>query len=216
MLGLRQRSRETQKGINMELRELVGNDYRDGMTVEEIAAALSSKTFVDAATLPPSVPKETFDKTASELAKLKRENTELKNAGLSDAEKLQKALADAEAERKSYTLKSNRLEAEKIFAEAGISEKEYSSFVDTIVGEDSAASVSAAKAIAKMVSAQREAAGAAKQKEILDKTPKGGEHTETKMTLDEFRKLSPSERYQFSQKNPEEYKSLYSGGINNG
>lgn len=216
MLGLRQRSRETQKGINMELRELLGNDYRDGMTVEEIAAALSSKTFVNAATLPPSVPKETFDKTASELAKLKRENTELKNAGLSDAEKLQKALADAEAERKSYTLKSNRLEAEKIFAEAGISEKEYSSFVDTIVGEDSAASVSAAKAIAKMVSAQREAAGAAKQKEILDKTPKGGEHTETKMTLDEFRKLSPSERYQFSQKNPEEYKSLYSGGINNG
>lgn len=216
MLGLRQRSRETQKGINMELRELLGNDYRDGMTVEEIAAALSSKTFVDAATLPPSVSKETFDKTASELAKLKRENTELKNAGLSDAEKLQKALADAEAERKSYTLKSNRLEAEKIFAEAGISEKEYSSFVDTIVGEDSAASVSAAKAIAKMVSAQREAAGAAKQKEILDKTPKGGEHTETKMTLDEFRKLSPSERYQFSQKNPEEYKSLYSGGINNG
>ena len=172
MLGLRQRSRETQKGINMELRELLGNDYRDGMTVEEIAAALSSKTFVDAATLPPSVSKETFDKTASELAKLKRENTELKNAGLSDAEKLQKALADAEAERKSYTLKSNRLEAEKIFAEAGISEKEYSSFVDTIVGEDSAASVSAAKAIAKMVSAQREAAGAAKQKEILDKTPK--------------------------------------------
>ena len=216
MLGLRQRSRETQKGINMELREPLGNDYRDGMTVEEIAAALSSKTFVDAATLPPSVSKETFDKTASELAKLKRENTELKNAGLSDAEKLQKALADAEAERKSYTLKSNRLEAEKIFAEAGISEKEYSSFVDTIVGEDSAASVSAAKAIAKMVSAQREAAGAAKQKEILDKTPKGGEHTETKMTLDEFRKLSPSERYQFSQKNPEEYKSLYSGGINNG
>ena len=216
MLGLRQRSRETQKGINMELRELLGNDYRDGMTVEEIAAALSSKSFVDAATLPPSVSKETFDKTASELAKLKRENTELKNAGLSDAEKLQKALADAEAERKSYTLKSNRLEAEKIFAEAGISEKEYSSFVDTIVGEDSAASVSAAKAIAKMVSAQREAAGAAKQKEILDKTPKGGEHTETKMTLDEFRKLSPSERYQFSQKNPEEYKSLYSGGINNG
>ena len=216
MLGLRQRSRETQKGINMELRELLGNDYRDGMTVEEIAAALSSKTFVDAATLPPSVSKETFDKTASELAKLKRENTELKNAGLSDAEKLQKALADAEAERKSYTLKSNRLEAEKIFAEAGISEKEYSSFVDTIVGEDSAASVSAAKAIAKMVSAQREAAGAAKQKEILDKTPKGAEHTETKMTLDEFRKLSPSERYQFSQKNPEEYKSLYSGGINNG
>ena len=200
----------------MELRELLGNDYKDGMTVEEITAALSSKTFVDAATLPPSVSKETFDKTASELAKLKRENAELKNAGMSDAEKLQKALADAEAEKRSYTLKSNRLEAEKIFAEAGISEKEYTSFVDTIIGEDSAATVTAAKAIAKMVSAQREAAGAAKQKEILDKTPKGSEHTETKMTLDEFRKLSPSERYQFSQKNPEEYKSLYSGGINNG
>ena len=31
------------------------------------------------------------------------------------------------------------------------------------------------------------------------------------MTLDNLRKMSPQERLEFSQKNPEEYKSLYGG-----
>ena len=56
----------------MELKELLGNDYKDGMTAEEISAAIANKTFIDKSTLPPSVSKETFDKTAAELAKIKR------------------------------------------------------------------------------------------------------------------------------------------------
>ena len=33
-----------------------------------------------------------------------------------------------------------------------------------------------------------------------------------KLTLENFRKLSPTERFNFSQKHPEEYKKLYDGG----
>ena len=32
------------------------------------------------------------------------------------------------------------------------------------------------------------------------------------MTLDKLRKMSPQERYEYSVKNPEEYKTLYNGG----
>jgi hypothetical protein len=42
------------------------------------------------------------------------------------------------------------------------------------------------------------------------KPPAGDSGGET-MTLDKLRKMSPSERYEFSQKNPEEYKNLYGG-----
>ena len=34
---------------------------------------------------------------------------------------------------------------------------------------------------------------------------------DVKMTIEELRKLTPQERYEFSQKNPEEYKELYGG-----
>ena len=34
-----------------------------------------------------------------------------------------------------------------------------------------------------------------------------------KLTLENFRKLSPTERFNFSQKHPEEYKKLYDGGM---
>ena len=49
--------------------------------------------------------------------------------------------------------------------------------------------------------------------ELLGDTPKppaGGEGNG--MTLEKFRKLSPSERHDFSVKHPEEYKELYNGG----
>ena len=47
----------------MELKDLLGADYKEGMTAEEIAAALTTKSFVS---------KDVFDKTASDLASLKK------------------------------------------------------------------------------------------------------------------------------------------------
>lgn len=49
----------------------------------------------------------------------------------------------------------------------------------------------------------------------LKKTPRGADGgTGSAMTKDAFRKLSPAERYDFSQKHPEEYKALYETGGN--
>ncbi len=49
----------------------------------------------------------------------------------------------------------------------------------------------------------------------LKRTPRGADGgTGGTMTKDAFRKMSPAERYDFSQKHPEEYKALYETGGN--
>ena len=53
----------------MTLKDLVGDGYKEGMTLEEVAAAIKDRSLVDPSTLPPSVSKETFEKTAQELEK---------------------------------------------------------------------------------------------------------------------------------------------------
>ena len=49
--------------------------------------------------------------------------------------------------------------------------------------------------------------------ELLGNAPKppAGGNNDKAMTLEKFRKLSPQERYDYSVKNPEEYKELYGG-----
>ena len=54
------------------LKELLGDAYKEGMTIEEIEAALVDKDLVDRSTLGEVVSKKTFDKTAFELAWLKK------------------------------------------------------------------------------------------------------------------------------------------------
>jgi len=56
-----------------DLKSLLGDQFKENMSIEEITAALADKTFVDPSTLPKSVTKDIFDKTASELAKAKKD-----------------------------------------------------------------------------------------------------------------------------------------------
>ena len=80
-----------------DIQSLLGDEYREGMTVEEINAVLANRQFVDPTTLPKSVEKSIFDKTASELAKVKKELGELKNSNLTGEEKVNAAIAAADA-----------------------------------------------------------------------------------------------------------------------
>ena len=99
----------------MELKELLGTNYREGMTVEDIAAALKDLNLVDPATLEPSVSKSTFDKTASELATLKKQAKERMTA-----DELAKA-AQEEAAKELAGLRSELacMRQEKAFVAAG-------------------------------------------------------------------------------------------------
>ena len=196
-----------------DIQSLLGDEYREGMTVEEINAVLANRQFVDPTTLPKSVEKHIFDKTASELAKVKKELGELKNNSLSDEEKVNAAIAAADARANEYSAKLNRLEVEKLFMTDGLAEADYADLIEDIVSEDSEKTMKLAKSLLTVVKNQKSAAEKAIRAELLKKTPKppAGEPGGEEMTLDKFRKLSPKERYDFSVSNPEEYKKLYGG-----
>ncbi len=196
-----------------DIQTLLGEEYREGMTIEEINAVLANRQFVDPATLPKSVEKTVFDKTASELAKVKKELNDLKTTQMTDDEKVNAAIAKADSREKEFTAKLNRLDVEKLFVAEGLTEADYAELIDDIVSEDADKTMKLAKNVLAMVKSQKSAAEKALKAELLKKTPKppAGEGDDKPMTLADFRKLSPQERYDFSVKNPEEYKKLYGG-----
>ena len=110
----------------------------------------------------------------------------LQDANLTDAEKIQKALQDAEAAKLDFAKKSNRLDVEKILVAAGLGEDDYKDLIDTLVSDDSDKSKAAATAFAGLVSKQKEAAVQKTKEEMMDGTqtpggdggPKGEEKTE--------------------------------------
>ena len=196
-----------------DIQSLLGEEYRDGMTIEEINGVLANRQFVDPTTLPKSVEKHIFDKTASELAKVKKELGELKNNNLSDEEKVNAAIAAADARANEYSLKMNRLDVEKLFLADGLTEADYADLIDDIVSEDSDKTIKLAKSLLAVVKSQKSAAEKSLRAELLKKTPKppAGDTGSEGMTMEKFRKLSPKERFDFSVNNPEEYKKLYGG-----
>jgi hypothetical protein len=194
----------------MDLKALLGGDYKEGMTLDEINAALAGKNLVDPSTLPPSVSKKMFDENASELAAAKKKLKELEEANLTDAEKLKKIQEAAEEAQRIFTVKSNRMDVEKVLISAGLAEADYAPFIDTIVTVDAEASKNAAKAIATMIAAQKKAVEAAVRKEQQDNTPKPGAQTNPPaMTKADFTKLSFDEQNRFFTEHREEYNKLF-------
>lgn len=149
------------------------------------------------------VKKDVFDKTASELAAKKKELTEKMT------EDEQKKLKEQE-ERDELQSKYEKL----------LHESEVSKFKAKLLGmgyeeklADDTAEAMASGDSEKVFANQKKHLEAVEKKvraEALKDTPKPTGDGESKsMTLDKLRKMSPQERYDYSVKNPEEYKTLY-------
>lgn len=149
------------------------------------------------------VKKDLYDRTASELAAKKKE---LKDK-LTDEEQ-----AKLEREQETQELKDNY---QKLLRESNIS-KATAKFL--ALGYDDKLAAETAEAYVdgdtEKVFANQQKAQAAFEKRIraeaLKDTPKPIDDGNSKtMTLDKLRQMSPQDRYDYSIKNPEEYKSLY-------
>lgn len=179
----------------------------DKMSAEDKVKALESYEYADT-DYTGYVKKDVFDKTASELAQKKKELKEK----MSEDE--QKAQEDKEAREKLQADYENLLRENKI-------SKYKANYLS--MGYDSKLADEMAVAMAdgdvdKLFKNQ------VKQNEILEKkikaeiladTPKPNTNNSNKsMTLEDLRKMSPQDRLEFSEKNPEEYKALYEGENN--
>ena len=174
----------------------------DKMTAEEKLKALEALE-LPAPDYTGYIKKETFDKTASELAGLKKQLREKLTE--EEAAKLRE-----KEEREALEAKYNKLLRESEIAKhkaklIGLGYEEE-------LAEETATAIADGDSEKVFVNQKKHLTAFEKKikADVLKDTPKppkGGEPSA--MTLDKFRKLSPMERLKYSQEHPEEYKELY-------
>lgn len=185
------------------LKALLGDKYKDGMTIEELLALDVEAPKADMTGL---ISKEHFDKVASEAASYKKQL----RAQMTEAE----AKAAEEAEKyAAIVAERDKLKAEKSIAEnakglvaIGYDENIATEVATALYNGDSAAVI---KAQAKFVDEQKKAvlAEAVKGTPVPPASDKGG----AEMTKEKLRGMSPIERFEYSQNHPDEYKKIYGG-----
>lgn len=113
-------------------------------------------------------------KELKRLQGIETEYNKLKDADLTDAEKIQNALAEAAASKAEFAKKSNRLDVEKILVGAGLTEEDYKDLIEGLVSEDADASKALATNLANMLTKQKEAAVQKTKEELMDGTQTPG------------------------------------------
>ena len=125
-----------------------------------------------------------------ELVRKAKEYDKLEEAGLTDEEKVQKALKDAEDAKVEFEKKTNRLDAEKILVAAGLAEEDYKDLIDGIVSDDADTTKSMATNLANLITKQKESAIQKTKEELMDETHtpggKGGSGGEEKTDAEKF------------------------------
>lgn len=105
-----------------------------------------------------------------ELVRKAKEYDKLEEAGLTDEEKVQKALREAEDAKADFAKKTNRLDAEKILVAAGLAEEDYKDLIDGIVSDDADTTKSMATNLANLITKQKELAVQKTKEELMDGT----------------------------------------------
>lgn len=178
----------------------------ESMTAEEKIKALEAYEVED---VQPDysgyVKKDVFDKTASELAGVKKQ---LKEKMTDDEAAKQKEQEEREELQSKYEKLLHETEVAKNKAKLiglGYDEKLADETAEAMASGD----------LERVMANQKKHLEAFEKKvraEALKDTPKPtGDGDSKTMTLEKLRKMSPSERFAYSQEHPEEYKELYGG-----
>lgn len=149
-------------------REQIKEQFPDA-TDEQISAILN----INGTDLAEAKKKNVDPKVLKQLQEDSAAYKKLQEAGLTDEEKIQKALDDAAASKADFQKKSNRLDVEKILVGAGLTEEDYKDLIDGLVSEDAEASKALATNLATMLTKQKEVAVQKTKEELMDGT-KGG------------------------------------------
>ena len=189
----------------MNIKDLLKDAYKEGMTVEEIEAALADVELPADQTAEVERLRNALSKSNSENAEWKKKHRE----ALSEEERKDQETADL--------IKKLQEQNEALLRESNVS-KHKAKFLG--MGYEEALANDAAQA---MVDGDMEKGVAYQQKhqeafekkiraDALKGTPKPvPDKGDGAMTLENLRKMTAQERYEFSQKNPDEYNKLYGG-----
>ena len=147
----------------MNLKELMGDSYKEGITVEEITSFFEGKKFADLGT-GQYVDKNKFDNTVNDLNKKLTDANNQLSAKMTDEEKNQQAQRDqvAEIERLKKLLMDNTINSNKNVVVGVLTstrdtlgvkadDKDFSKFVENITTDDGTKSSEVANYVAKIV-----------------------------------------------------------------
>lgn len=189
----------------MNLKKVLGDAYKEGMTFEEVKAALEKVNVPEDNSAEIERLKNALSKSNSEAAGYKKQ---LREKMTEDEQKKQKE----QEEREELQNKYDKLLRESIIA------KNKAKLV--ALGYDESLADETAEAMAdgdseKVFANQQKHLASFEKKvraEALKDTPKPTHDGDSKtMTLEKFRKLDPAERHKFYTEHPDEYKELYGG-----
>ena len=181
------------------LKALLGDKYKEGMTIEELMSLDVEEPKVDMSKF---VSKETFDKAASEAANYKKQAratmTEAEQKAAADAEKLAEIIAERDQLKQEKMIAENA----KGLVAIGYDETLANEVATALFNGDAATVI---KAQAKFVDAQKKAVLAEAVKSTP--VPPAGNKSET-LTKEQFNKMSLNEQLEVFEKTPELYNEL--------
>lgn len=189
----------------MNIKDLLKDAYKEGMSVEDIEAALAGIDLPTDNSAEIERLKAALSKSNSEAAdykkQLREKMSEDERKAKEDAEKQEKLQSDYDALVRKVTISENKARLLAL------------GYEDALAGE--VAEAMADGDTEKVFAAQKKHLDSVEKKvreEVLKNTPKpvGGKSTDT-ITKEKLRAMTPQERYDFSVQHPEEYKNLYGG-----
>jgi hypothetical protein len=189
----------------MNIKDLLKDAYKEGMTLEEIESALESIELPNDGSAEIERLKNALSKSNSEAADYKKQLREKMSAdeikAKEDAEKQEKLQSDYDALLKKVNLSENKAKFLALGYDDALAEETATAMVEGDMEKVFANQKKHIEATVKKV-----------RSDVLKETPKvtGGNGSQT-ITKETFRKMSAQERYDFSVKHPEEYKQLYGG-----
>ena len=163
--SIRQRSRliTRTKGQFMNLKEVLGDAYKEGMTFDEVANFFEGKKFADLST-GNYVDKNKYDSEVKSLRdQLSQKDTELKSKMSDDElktkeqEQKDQLIKDLQDQLKANTITGNKNIVNSILAGSrdtlgvGIEDKDFVDFVNNITSEDTDKSNNIAKYVSKVI-----------------------------------------------------------------
>lgn len=197
----------------MDIKQLLGDKYREDMTHEELLEALAEIKLETQTTEPDLtgyIEKSKFDEVSSQLAKAKKDlsaTTAKTQTTEEQLETLREQIAEAERLRATD---NSRNKAVAAFLKAGLSEEAYEPLLEAIVSEDEGATLGRVTQIVDVLAKQKNEAVDVAKAELIKNNPKP-DSTSTgsgEMTQEAFLALSFEERTKLYQTDPVRYEQL--------
>ena len=125
------------------------------------------------------LPRAEYNKVAEKLKAKDEELEKIKLASMDQSQLLEHELNKAKALQSEYGVKTNRLEAEKLFVGAGLTSEQYSKLLDTSVSEDREKTLSLVNGFIEILGKEKENVANKTKESLINQTkkPETGEDT---------------------------------------